>query len=110
MTVHAKIRLSARYAFSAEVERAARVSALAEFGLGYPTSAYEYAARANAMDPGNPEYAALLQRLNRQRADYAERSDAYGRGQESSGLLRWCLRSAFLTFIVNLFCGRGCCC
>ena len=86
------------------------LSAIAQYGLGNPTSAYEYAARAASMDPGNPEYAALLHRLENERDRYAEESDAYGRRRESSGLLRWCLRSAILTFIVNLFCGRAFCC
>ena len=86
------------------------LSAMAHYGLGNEALACDYAARAVQMDPANPEYAALYRRLTRRGEDYSERSESYGRGDGLGGLGRWCLRSALLTFIINLFCGGGCCC
>lgn len=86
--------------------------AIASYGMGNTVHAYECARKACDMEPGNLQYAQLLQRLEAIRSGYTERSETYGR-PHSSGL-RYCLWLCVANALCNLcanFAGfSGCCC
>lgn len=75
--------------------------AVANYGAGNMADAFEAASRAAEEEPGNAEYSALRDRLEDLRYSYHRESYDYGR-QSSGGFS--CLRSAILTFLLNLFC------
>ncbi len=85
------------------------LAAVANYGAGNLSAAYEYADRACSEEPDNPDYRNLRDRLQNMQSGYRQQSYEYGRQRSASGSP--CLRSMILTFLVNLFCcwGRHCC-
>ena len=87
--------------------------AVASYGLGNTVRAYESAQEACRREPGNAQYAQLLQRLEEIRSGYTQRSETYGK-PHSSGL-RYCLWLCIANALCNLCAGfagvsGGCCC
>ena len=81
------------------------LSALANDGLGNQVTAMEHIRRAVSMDPGNPEYLNVLNRMEHGGADYRQTAGNF-RGFSMGGdpCMNLCL-----CYLVNLFCcgGRG---
>ena len=90
------------------------LSALANLGLGRRVTAIAHAETAARLDPGEPLYAALLNRLAQQNEAYRAQSEAYGRtGRGLRSPILWCcIGNLLINFFANLFCGGGwgCCC
>ncbi len=87
--------------------------AVASYGLGNTVRAYESAQQACRMEPDNPQYAQLLQRLEEIRSGYTQRSESYGRPRRSGA--QYCLWLCIANAICNLCAGAlgiggGCCC
>lgn len=78
-------------------------SAIANMGLGNNVNALEHAKRAVDMEPGNPQYMQLLQRLQYNGQWYQQRGEQYG-GTFFDMSDNWCLKIICL----NMFC--NCCC
>ncbi len=88
------------------VNRSARwyyLSAIANMGIGNNVTAMEHAKRAVDMEPGNPQYMQLLQRLQYGGQWYQQQGESYG-GTIFNMSDNWCLKLICL----NLFC--NCCC
>lgn len=85
------------------------LSAVANYGAGNLTTAYEYADKACAEEPDNLDYRNLRERLLNMQSGYRQQSYEYGRQRSVGGSP--CFRSVILTFLVNLLCcwGRHCC-
>ena len=85
--------------------------AIASYGLGNTVRAYECAQQACRMEPDNPQYAQLLQRLEEIRSGYTQQSESYGRPRRSG--FQFCFWSCLATALCNLcagIMGGGCCC
>ena len=84
-------------------------SAIANSGLGNNVQALQQAQTAAEMEPSNPTYQELVQRLNSGSSWYQSRQNAYQ--TFSSGTANWCLRLCLLNAALNLCCGGGglCC-
>lgn len=78
-------------------------SAIANMGIGNNVNALEHAKRAVDMEPGNPVYMHLLQRLQYNGQWYQQRGEQYG-GTFFDMNDNWCLKIICL----NMFC--NCCC
>lgn len=78
-------------------------SAIANMGIGNNVNALEHAKRAVDMEPGNPMYMQLLQRLQYNGQWYQQRGEQYG-GTVFDMSDNWCLKIICL----NMFC--NCCC
>ncbi len=87
--------------------------AIASYGLGNTVRAYECAQQACRMEPDNPQYAQLLQRLEEIRSGYTQRSESYGRPRRSGAqYCMWlCIANAICNICAGLLgIGGGCCC
>ncbi len=84
-------------------------SALAHAGLGNQVSALEHARRAQAMEPGNRDYSALVYQFENGGAWYRQRQYTYG--QPYMGGNGFCLKLCIANLLCNLCCGGGglCC-
>lgn len=90
------------------------LAAAAADGMGNNVTAAEYAEKACSLEPDNPEYASLLQRLRGGGSWYERRGMNFGRGgDERAGA---CLRTASCCMLLSC-CGFGsygplplCCC
>lgn len=78
------------------------LSAMANSGQGNNITAKEHAQRAAAMEPSNPTYRQLVQRLENGGQWYQSMGEAYGNPFEGGG--DWCIKLCAL----NMFC--NCCC
>ncbi len=83
------------------------LSAIANNGLGNNVVALEHAKKASSMEPNNPEYRSLVQRLQGGGSWYDEMSSPYG-GMTIMGN-DWCCRLCIANMICNMCCmgGRG---
>lgn len=79
------------------------LSAIANMGMGNNVTAMEHAKRAVDMEPGNPQYMQLLQRLQHGGQWYQQQGESYG-GTIFNMSDNWCMKMLCL----NLFC--NCCC
>lgn len=89
---------------AAESERGARwfyYASIASSGLGSNIDAMNYAKRAADLEPDNPEYSRLLQRLQSGGAWYQNRGASYGGFGGIDPTTGWCLSLVAL----NLCCG-----
>ncbi len=94
-------------ALSGVAEKDARwyyYSAIANAGLGNTVNAQSYAQQAVSMEPGNTEYADLLERLKSGAAWYQGMGNEYGGNPLSGNLGGWCWKIA----LFNILC--TCCC
>lgn len=84
-------------------------SALAHAGLGNQVSALEHARRAQAMEPGNRDYSALVYQFENGDSWYRQRQYTYG--QPYMGGNGLCLKLCIANLFCNLCCGGGglCC-
>ena len=83
-------------------------SALSNAGLGNNVAALQNARTAQQMEPDNPTYQMLVQRLQSGSSWYEEHQNPYGGMSASTG--SWCLRMCLLNLVLNLLCGGGGCC
>ncbi|MBR5409777.1 MAG: J domain-containing protein [Clostridia bacterium] len=83
--------------------------AVANYGAGNVSAAYEAAERAAAEEHDNADYASLRDRLENMQGGY--RRESYDYGRTGTGGYS-CLRSMILTILINFFCCgfRGFCC
>ena len=84
-------------------------SALAHAGLGNQVSALEHARRAQALEPGNRDYSALVYQFENGGTWYRQRQYTYG--QPYMGGNGLCLKLCIANLLCNLCCGGGglCC-
>lgn len=84
-------------------------SALAHAGLGNQVSALEHARRAQAFEPGNRDYSALVYQFENGGTWYRQRQYTYG--QPYMGGNGLCLKLCIANLLCNLCCGGGglCC-
>ena len=79
-------------------------AAVASQGLGNNINAMTYAKKACDLEPGNAEYANLLNRLQNGGTWYQDRGTEYGGFGSMDPQAKWCLSLC----AINLLCG-GCC-
>ncbi len=84
-------------------------AAIANNGLGNNVLALQYAQQAQQMEPTNPTYSDLVQRLQYGSSWYQKQQNPYTTTTASVG--NWCLRMFLLNLFCNLCCGGGglCC-
>ena len=84
-------------------------SALAHAGLGNQVSALEHARRAQALEPGNRDYSALVYQFENGGTWYRQRQYTYGQPYRGGNGL--CLILCIANLLCNLCCGGGglCC-
>lgn len=83
-------------------------SAVANAGLGNSVNALQNARTAVQMEPGNPVYQQLLNRLQSGSAWYETRQTSYNMGNSST--VSWCTQMCLCNVALNLCCfGRLCC-
>ncbi len=80
-------------------------SAVAHHGMGNTVSALDHARRAAAMEPNNPEYLMLVNRLENGGTWYSARQTTYGYPQAGGNSL--CLKLCIANLICNICCGGG---
>ena len=90
------------------------LSAVANFGAGNRTRAYEHAEEAVRLEPNNLKYTRLLERMEAIRSGYTVRSEAYGRPRRIRlGPFSWmCIFNLAANLIARLLgvnCGGVCC-
>ncbi len=93
----------------AEASRSARwyyYAALASQGLGNNIDAMNFARRATDLEPGNTEYANLLNRLQNGGTWYTQKGEGYGGFSPATNPTTWCLSLCALNLFCNC-CGRG---
>lgn len=85
------------------------LSGLANLGLGNNVTALEYAKTALQMEPNNPQYQMLVNRLQTGGTWYQQRQNPYGR--PASGGNDFCMKICIANMVCNLCCGGGyyCC-
>lgn len=86
------------------------LSAVANYGAGNVSTAYDHARAAYEKEPQNPQYASLWERLQNMRQSYEERSNSYGRPtRRRPSLCFWlCLSNLLCNAFGNLcFSGGG---
>lgn len=85
------------------------LSAVANYGAGNVSTAYEHARTAYEEEPNNPQYASLWERLQNMRQSYEERSYSYGRPtRRRPSLCFWlCLANLLCNAFGNLCLSGG---
>lgn len=84
-------------------------SACANSGVGNNVTALEYARLAAQMAPNHPDYARLVQLLERGGSWYQERQQTMY-GGSAADMNSFCLKLCALNIACNMCCGGGMCC
>ncbi len=81
-------------------------SAMVHYRLGNRVAALSHIETAVRMEPGNYQYQELLNRIRNNSYTYEQTSSTYERPFSFGNICWW---YCIINFLLNCFCGRGCC-